>query len=60
LEGRIRSGRGLPRAALADEVRAELQRGKIVLKFRRTRGVEAHAVLVSPPNSMRAACTAIT
>ena len=45
---RIRSGRGLPLAALDDGVRAKLQRGDIVLEFRRTRDVEARAVLVSP------------
>jgi hypothetical protein len=35
------------------------RRATIVLKFRRTRGVEAHAVLVSPPSSAMAACISI-
>jgi hypothetical protein len=46
-EGRIRRGRGLPRAALADGVRAKLQRGKMVLQSRRP-VTSKRAVLVSP------------
>jgi hypothetical protein len=44
---RIRSGRGLPLAVLENGVRAKLQCGNVVLELRRTRDVEARAVLVS-------------
>jgi hypothetical protein len=37
----------LPRVALEGGVRAKLQRGQIILEFRRTRGVEASTPFVS-------------
>jgi hypothetical protein len=41
------SDAGRPRVALEDGVRAKLQRGRIVLEFRRTGGVEASTPSVS-------------
>jgi hypothetical protein len=56
--GASASDAGLPRVALEDGVRAKLQRGHIILEFRRNpRRRSEHAVRVSPPNSTRAACT---
>jgi hypothetical protein len=37
----------LPRVALEGGVRAKLERGQIILEFRRTRGVEASTPFVS-------------
>jgi hypothetical protein len=44
---RLRGGRGLAPTALEDRGPSKLQRGNIVLEFRRSRDVEARAVLVS-------------